>query len=65
MFYLLYIELIVGFPYDVMTFEASAVGNVIMILFGEARQGFVVNFIQGIYLYMCTIEHLGGASLLC
>ena len=53
------LEIIVGFPYEEITFEASAVENVMMIVFGEARQSFVVNFIQGTvyvhyYIYFCT-----------
>ena len=45
--YSFFIEIIVGFPYEEVTFEASAVRDVIMIVFGEALQSFVVNFIQG------------------
>ena len=35
-----------------MTFESSAVGNVTMIIFGEALQRFAVNFVQGKVLCM-------------
>ena len=46
--------MIVGFPYEEMTFEASAVGNVTMVVFGEAAQSFTVNYVQGKVL--CTID---------
>ena len=32
-----------------MTFEASAVGNVTVLVFGEALQSFTVNFVEGTY----------------
>ena len=41
-------EIIVGFPYEEMTFDASAVGNATMLVFGEALQGFTVNYVHGI-----------------
>ena len=44
--------MIVGFPYEEMTFEASAVGNVTIMVFGEALQSFAVNFVQGKVLCM-------------
>ena len=50
-------EIIIGFPYEEIAFEASAVANAKMIVFGEAQQSFVVNFIQGIsysFLYVVT-----------
>ena len=37
-----------------MTFNASAVGNVPMIVFGEALQTFTVNFVQGNYTHVET-----------
>jgi hypothetical protein len=39
-------EIIVGFPYEEMTFEASDVGNATMHVFGEALQSFTVNYVQ-------------------
>ena len=41
-------EIIVGFSYEEMTFEASTIGNATMLVFGEALQSFTVNYIQGI-----------------
>ena len=41
-------EIIFGFPYEEMTFNASDVGNATMHVFGEALQSFTVNYVQGI-----------------
>ena len=41
-------EINVGFPYEEMTFDASAVRNATMFVFGEALQSFTVNFVHGI-----------------
>ena len=39
-----------------MTFDASAVGNVTMVVFGEALQSFTVNFVQGTYNKYTHVE---------
>ena len=42
--------IIVGFPYKEMTFNTSAVGNATMLVFGDARQSFTVNYVHGMSL---------------
>ena len=41
-----YTVILVGFPYEEMTFPASAIGNATLKVFGQAQQGFTVNYTQ-------------------
>ena len=53
------IGIIVGFPYDAKTFQASDVGNATMKVFGTALQDFVINYVQGTCTYICVGYTMG------
>ena len=48
---LCFTEIIIGFPHEELTLEASDVDDAIVLLFGEALQSFEIEYIQG------TIHH--------
>ena len=58
----------VGFPYKEITFDASAVGNATMLVFGEALKSFTVDYVHGIYItidqyytlcmYVCDLHEM-------